>query len=76
MQVIHYINDSVDCESNQYGVNCEQTCSFHCAPPVGDQRKCGSVDGSCLYGCREGNMFDWGIGDRCDIILRNKDNNL
>ena len=67
------MNDSAGCENNQYGINCEQTCSVHCRPSVGGQRKCGSIDGSCLYGCRDRNMFDWGMGDRCDIILCNKD---
>lgn len=38
------------------GVNCKQPCNINCI-----NQTCDRIDGSCLYGCKEGERCDKGI---------------
>ena len=50
------------CDSDKYGVNCQENCSIYCADP----ENCDNQNGECSP-CKE-----WRIGDKCDVELGKK----
>lgn len=49
MQIILACNESLE-------VNCQNQCNFHCI-----NKTCNRIDGSCLYGCLDGQQCVDGI---------------
>ena len=50
-------NDPTECEAGQYGAECGQTCTVHCA---GEGKPCDHISGQCTNGCEPGYT-----GERC-----------
>lgn len=62
MSHIELSNNILECQASHYGENCVHPCHKHCI-----KETCDKINGSCLYGCEDGELCETGMA--CKIAM-------